>query len=92
MLAHELFEALDRKREVRATLVADNGVNFVGSVCVPFRASAGRRRWSKGYVERLWSSDDDVRRALRHRRAFGSRCVAGANECANVDFGQIESF
>src|SRR5689334_4496505 len=43
-------------------------------------------------VERLRRSDDDVWRALRHCSSFGSRCVAGANESANVDFRQPERF
>ena len=56
MLAHELFEALDRKREVRAALVADNSVNFVDNQCArgfehPAAAFAGQKD-----VERLWRS------------------------------------
>src|SRR6185369_15656709 len=41
-------------------------------------------------VKRLRRGDNDVRRTLRHRGAFSSGRVAGANQGANVYLGQAE--
>ncbi len=92
MLAHELFETFDRKREMRTALVADDRVNFVDNQRArrfqhPPPAFAGQQD-----VKRFRSRDDDVRRTLRHRGAFGGGRVAGAHERADVDFGQAQRF
>src|SRR5215208_6476474 len=92
MLAHKLFETFDRECEMRATLVADDSVNLVKDECArgfehPATAFTGQED-----VERFGSRDDDVRGTLRHRGSLGGWCVAGANECANVNFRQSERF
>ena len=79
MLAHELFETLDRKCEVRAALVADYCVNLVDNQCArgfqhPPSTFAGQQD-----VKRLRSGDDDVWRTFRHRGAFGCWGIAGAH-------------
>ena len=92
MLADELFEALDRKCEVRTALVADDRVNLVDNQRSrgfqhPTSTFAGQQD-----VERFGSGDDDVWRALRHRGAFRSRSIARAHKRADVHFGQSEFF
>ncbi len=87
----ELFEALERQREVRAALVRRERVDFVddhGSCRCQHLAPALAREQD---VERFGRRDDDVRKAPTHLLALGLRRVSRANGAANPRARQAEA-
>ncbi len=82
--AGEVLEALQRQREVRAALVAGQGVDLVDdhrahrSQHLP-PADAGQQDG-----ERFRGGDQDVRRLAQHLRALGRGGVAAAHQHADV--------
>ena len=92
MLADELFETFDGKSEMRSTLVADNCMNFVENQCPRSFQHSPATFAGQQDIKRLRSRDDNVRRTLRHRRAFGGGRVAGSHERPDIHFRQIQGF
>ena len=78
MLSHELFEALDGEREVRAAFVADDGVNLIDDQRArgfehPAAAFAGQKDGSHDILNdaRFFQSrDDDDRQFWMQRSEF----------------------
>ena len=84
LAAGEGVEPLEREGEVRAALVARDGVDLVdddGADGAEHAAPAGAREED---VERLRGRDEDVGRRARHLGALGRGRVAGADEDADV--------
>ena len=77
-LVHEPLEPLEAERQVRASLRAGDGMHLVDdddADVAEVVAGAGREQQE----ERLGGRDEDVRRALEHRRPLLRRCVPGAD-------------
>ncbi len=84
ILDHEIFEALDAEREVRAALVPGERVDFVED----HRANRGERpaprRAGEEHVERLGRRHQHVRCLLHRLAPLLLRGVAGADRGANA--------
>ena len=88
--AGQRLQPLQGQGQVRAALVADQGVDLVhdhGARRGQHRAAAvgGQQE-----VQGLRRGDQDVRRPLRHRRALAGRRVAGAHEHAHLGQGRVQ--
>ena len=80
-------QAFERQGEMAAALVARERVDFVDDDGARRRQHFAARLGAEQDVQRLGRRDDDVRRPLAHPGALGLRCVAGADQCANLDIG-----
>ncbi len=92
LVAAECRETFERERQMHAALVPGHGVNFVDD-----HPARGLQHLPAGYraeqdVEGFRRGDDDMRRPLRHLRAFGRRCVAGTDPGADLDIRQAALF
>ena len=84
-LACKLFQPFDGKREVRAALVAEHGVNLVDDQC-RYRGEHGAAAGAgQQQIEGFGSSHQDMRRMRGHLAALVGGSIAGANR--NADFG-----
>jgi hypothetical protein len=90
LLAHEVIEPFAREREVAAAFARGERVDLVRDERargLQHRATAHSREQD---VERFGRGDQDVRRRLRHRRAFARRRVARTHDHAHFGQGRIE--
>jgi hypothetical protein len=81
-----VFEALEAKGEVGATLVAAEGVDFVDDDAAKGVEHVAGARAGEEQIERLGGGDEDMRRVLEHLGAGGRGGVAGAD--GNAQGGQ----
>ena len=84
------LQALQRQRQMRAALVAGDGVNFIDD-----HGTAGREHVAAGLraqqdVQGFRCGHHDVRRPTPHAGAFRLRRVAGAHHRTNLDVGQTQ--
>ena len=82
------FEPLEREREVRAALVARDGVDLVDDHRVDRAQRGAPARARHQQVQRLRCRDDEARRLAHHARPLGARRVAGAD--TDVDRRRVE--
>ena len=83
------FEALEREREVRAALVACDGVDLVDDDGLDGAEQVASLRAGDEQVERLGRGDDEARRPAQHRGALGAGGVAGAD--GDPHLGRVEA-
>ena len=75
-----------------AALVARERMDLVDNDRSSRRQHFPARLGAEQHVKRFGRRDDDMRRALAHAGALGLRRVAGADQGADLDIGQIERF
>ena len=83
-MVREGFQPFERERQVRATLIVSDGMDLIDDhgfdIVQDGSASLGRKQ----DVERLWSGDQNMRRAFQHCPALMHERVSSAN--GNADF------
>ena len=82
--ADEGFEALEREGEVRAALVAGDGVDLVHDEGANAAQGLTRFRGGEQDVEAFGRGDEDVRRMAQHGRAILLERVAGTHAGADL--------
>ena len=73
-----MLQTLEREREMRAATRADDGVDLVDDDRAHRAQHVTTALRSEQQIQRFGGGDQNVRRRFQHRRAFGSRRVAGA--------------
>lgn len=86
----QCVEAFERQREMAAALGRRQRMDFVDDDRAHVRQHLATRRGRQQHVQRFGSRDEDVRRALAQRGAFGLRRVAGAHRGADRRHRQAE--
>ena len=82
--ARERVEPFERQRQMRAALVAGDGVDLVDDHRLRVLQHLPAALGGEQDVERLGRSDQDVRRPAHHRLPLVRRRIAGAHERANL--------
>ena len=88
-LRHQAIESLERQRQVRAALVAGDGVDLVDDHRAHLAERGASARGGEQDVDRLRRGHEDVRRPLGHALALGRGRVAGAD--ADLDPRQLDT-
>ena len=82
--AGQMIETFEGKSQVRAALVVGHGVDFVDDDGANGFQDFAAFRGGQENVQRLGSSDQDMRRTREHRAALVGESVSGAHGGANV--------
>lgn len=85
----ERLQPLERQREVQAALAAHHGVNLIDDDTAHAREHGAAGFRAEEDVERLRGGDHDVRRAPPHALPLVLGRVAGPDEGADLDIGQL---
>ena len=81
---HQIVEAREREREVRAALISRHRVNLVNDDARNSREERARTLCRKQDEERFGRRDEHVRRLAQHARALGGRGIARAHGRADL--------
>ena len=82
-LLGDVIEPRQRERQMRAALVANDGVDFVDDYGANRAQDLARALRRQHQVERLGCGDQDLRRPLDNRLTLGLGCVPGAQPHAD---------